>query len=90
MIPDAIHDAAALGLYFDKLPPAQPTLADLARRAIATEAALSLKAASAIGCNSEEWNRLEADAFDARAELRAALMNLGLTKPIIDRLGDVL
>ncbi len=41
-------------------------------------------------CTDAEWNRAELAAFDARAELRAALMCMGLTKAMIDQLGDVL
>lgn len=72
------------------IPPRAPTLRELVVRAIETDAALH----QALGPNSSasdtEYCRRDEAAFDARADLRAALMNLGLTKDLIDALGEVL
>lgn len=63
------------------------TLPELVVRAINAQAALTM--ATNLNASDADWTRCETAAFDARADLRAALMNMGLTKSLIDQLGEI-
>ncbi len=65
------------------------TLAELTLRAINARAVFTY-ACMEEATTDADWTRLERAEFVARCELRAALMNLGLTKSMIDQIGDVL
>ena len=77
------------GLYYHLLPPAKPSLRDLVIRAIETNAALDACDYS-VALSSTEYRRRSDAQFDARADLRAELMNMGLERALIDQLGGLL
>lgn len=86
----ACDRSAAQGLYAELLPPRKLGLRDLVIRAIETDAAFRDILGKGSSISDAEYLRRDEAAFDARADLRAHLMNLGLDKALIDQLGAVL
>ena len=78
------------GLYYHLLPPAKPSLRDLVIRARDTSATLTANLGKGDTISDEEYCRLDEAAFDARADLRAEFMNMGLERELIDQLGGLL
>lgn len=81
---------APLAQYARYIPPRALTLPELVDVAIATSNALSAATGLGNAITDHDYCRVDEAAFDARADLRAELMNLGLSKAQIDKLGEVL
>ena len=80
-------DAAMAGQFAHLLPPRALTLAELVDRAVATQV---MSRALSDNASDDDFANCDDAMFDARAELRAELMNLGLSKAQIDVLGGIL
>ncbi len=81
---------AIRGAFADKIPPMEPTLRDLAIRAIETDEAFHGAHGRGANITDTEYLRLDEAAYDAQAALRAHLMGLGLDKSMIASLAGVL
>jgi len=87
---EQVSTDAIRGLYADKLPPMEPTLRDLAIRAI--EAAKEFSAADAgLGSVSDsEYTRLDDATYDTRRELRERFHAMGISPAMLNELVCIL
>lgn len=75
------------GQFAHLLPPRKPTLAEAVRNAIAASDELSR---GLVAASDAEFTRLDSADFDARAALKQALADAGISSRDIKRLAEVL
>jgi hypothetical protein len=73
----------AKGIYAELLPERQPTLRELAERAVTAAVAFN-----SYRGDDTEWDRRDHAALDASAAFHAALAQAGIDKPLLDALLD--
>ena len=84
-----------MGLYASKLPSEEPTLRQLAVRAVQADEAFARYCSATVAVpdsaeDDEEFGRLEAAQFETREALYAALAKQGIDRDLAGRIGQVL